>query len=67
VPRISRTARSLTLALAAMLVVGVAPAAAKTRAVDDDGRQCWTAQYTSVQAAVDAAQPGELVLMCAGT
>jgi parallel beta-helix repeat protein len=34
--------------------------------VDDDRAQCPTARWTSVQAAVDAALPGETVEICAG-
>ncbi len=35
--------------------------------VDDDRAQCPTAQYTSINAAVAAAQPGDTIHVCAGT
>jgi parallel beta-helix repeat protein len=35
--------------------------------VDDDKVQCPTAQYTTIQAAVNAAQPGDVIRVCAGT
>ena len=34
--------------------------------VDDDGAQCPSAQFTSIQAAVDAAAPGDRILDMAG-
>jgi hypothetical protein len=56
----------------ALLVVGgalvTAPAAsAATLAVDDDRKQCPSAGYTAVQAAIDAAAPGDTVAICPGT
>ena len=35
--------------------------------VDDDGAQCPDAQFTGIQTAVDAADPGSTILVCAGT
>ncbi len=35
--------------------------------VDDDKVQCPTAQYTTIQAAVNAATPGDVIRVCAGT
>jgi nitrous oxidase accessory protein NosD len=35
--------------------------------VDDDKVQCPTAQYTTIQAAVNAANPGDVIRVCAGT
>ena len=35
--------------------------------VDDDKVQCPTAAYTSIQAAVNAAQSGNVIRVCAGT
>lgn len=35
--------------------------------VDDDGADCPDAQFTSIQAAVDAAAPGDRILVCHGT
>lgn len=43
-----------------------ASAGAATLAVDDDGADCPAAPYTSIQAAVDAAAPGDTVSVCAG-
>jgi hypothetical protein len=43
-----------------------ASAGAATLAVDDDGADCPAAPYTSIQAAVDAAAPGDTVAVCAG-
>jgi hypothetical protein len=41
-------------------------AQAATLAVDDNGADCPAAPYTSIQAAVDAAAPGDTVAICAG-
>ncbi len=35
--------------------------------VDDDKVQCPTAAYTSIQSAVNAAKPGDVIRVCAGT
>jgi hypothetical protein len=43
-----------------------ASAGAATLSVDDDGADCPAASYTSIQAAVDAAAPGDTVTVCAG-
>lgn len=48
------------------LCVGTARAGQKLT-VDDDRQQCKNAQYTSIQAAVTAAQPGAEIVVCAGT
>ncbi|MDG4817648.1 alpha/beta hydrolase [Micromonospora sp. WMMD956] len=37
-----------------------------TWTVDDDGKQCPTAQFTSIQAAVDHASPWDTIVVCAG-
>jgi Periplasmic copper-binding protein (NosD)/WD40-like Beta Propeller Repeat len=37
-----------------------------TLVVDDDASQCASADFTSIQRAVDAAQPGDLIRVCAG-
>jgi hypothetical protein len=53
-----------------LVVVGTlaaAPAAnAATVAVDDDRVQCPAAQFTSIQAAIDASNPGDTVAVCPG-
>lgn len=62
---------SRAFALAATLAV-VAPALAPGDAgaailkVDDDGTPCSTAGYTTIQAAVAAASPGDTIVVCAG-
>ena len=45
----------------------VAPAQAATLSVDDDGEECPTAAYDSVQDAVDDASPSDIVSICPGT
>ena len=47
-----------------LLAAPAAPAATLT--VDDDRADCPAAAYTSVQAAVDAAAPGDTVVICPG-
>lgn len=47
-----------------LLIAG--PSFAATRQVDDDRRQCPTAQFTSIQAAVTASGPGDTILVCPG-
>jgi hypothetical protein len=49
----------------AILLLGEAHAT--VRMVDDDGADCPSALYTTVGAAVDAAIPGDEVVVCAGT
>ena len=57
-----------TIAFIAFVVIAAAPssASAVTRLVDDDKTQCPSAPFTTVQAAVDVAQPNDLVLICTG-
>jgi len=66
--------RFLTLAVpSAMLAVALfasvpsAQAIAAVRTVDDDGVQCPTATYTSIQTAINDSAPGDIVNVCAGT
>lgn len=62
--------RMLFAALTALLVVvAFAPPATAGHAlvVDDDGAQCPEAGFTSLQAAVDAADPGSTIRVCPGT
>jgi hypothetical protein len=54
------------LLLFALLLVVPAAADAATLAVDDDGAQCPAAEFTKVQAAVDAAAPGDTIAICPG-
>jgi hypothetical protein len=46
------------------LAVGVSQALAKQLVVDKDKVQCPTAEYTSIQAAVTAASPGDKIKVC---
>ena len=60
-----------TRGLACLLVVlgalCAAPTAfAATLSVDDDGQDCPSAPFASIQAAVDAADPGDTVAVCPG-
>jgi parallel beta-helix repeat protein len=50
----------------ALVVLGAAPAMAKEYRVDDDHAQCPTAQFTSIQAAVDASGRNDTVKVCPG-
>jgi parallel beta-helix repeat protein len=63
--------RRLTVCVFAVLVCtavfGVSPAMAATLRVDDDGADCPAANFTTVQAAVDAAVANDRVLVCDGT
>lgn len=58
--------RSLTL-LALAMAASLAPTAdAATLTVDDNGVECKSARFHSVQAAVDAASAGDTILVCSG-
>ncbi len=56
-------------AAAAIGVLAIAPSAdaAQTRSVDDDGADCPSAPFSSVQAAVNAADAGDTIAICPGT
>lgn len=59
--------KGLLLGLAAALALAIAPQAAPsttTRVVDKDKVQCPNAQYTSIQAAVNASAPGDAIKVC---
>jgi parallel beta-helix repeat protein len=63
--------RRAVLALVAAAAVGLLAGAGGVRAasgilVDDDRAQCPTAQFMSIQAAVDAAAPGATIAVCPG-
>src|SRR5205823_7718393 len=74
-----RLLRRSTLLLAVTLGLVVAPAAAVKNpepptkggkhvlVVDNDKAQCKKADFTTIQAAVDAASPGATILVCVGT
>lgn len=55
------------LAMAALGAAAPEVARAATLTVDDDRADCPSAGYVSVQSAVDAAQGGDTVVICAGT
>jgi len=54
-------------ACAAAMLATASPAMAKELRVDDNGAECPSAQFTSIQAAVTAAAPGDKIKVCAGT
>ena len=67
--RRTRVIAGTALLAVVMAAVAVATAAgaeptASTLVVDHDRMQCANAGFTSIQAAVDAAQPGDLVRVC---
>jgi pectin methylesterase-like acyl-CoA thioesterase len=67
--RTARARRALVCALAttaATLALGPGQAFAAQLTVDDDGADCPSADFTSIQAAVTAASPGDNVRVCAG-
>jgi pectin methylesterase-like acyl-CoA thioesterase len=53
--------------LTAALTTAAVGGARQVQLVDDDGEQRPNAAYTTIQAAVDAAQPGNLDKVCPGT
>ena len=58
---------SLAVLGAAVFSLSAGSAFGATLQVDDDGAQCPNADFTSVQAAVTAASPGDTVKVCPGT
>jgi hypothetical protein len=58
---------SVAAFLCALIMGAQGAAAATTFVVDDDGLQCPTATFTSIQAAINAASSGDTILVCAGT
>ena len=61
------TSRVLAAALLCLFVVGVQGASAATWVVDDDLVQCPAANFTSIQAAINAASSGDTIDVCPGT
>ncbi len=57
----------VALVAATGLMALASSADAATLSVDDDGDECPSAAYSSVQDAVDAADPGDTVTLCEGT
>ena len=66
----SRSPVAFVLAVTTLLVAAAAvvpsPAGAAILKVDDDGVPCATAGFTTIQAAVAAAAPGDTIVVCAG-
>jgi hypothetical protein len=62
--RTRRTTAALAATVGSLLLASAAQAATLT--VDDDRTDCPTAQFTSIQAAVDAAATGDIVAVCPG-
>ena len=62
----TRTLATAGLAATLAALAAAAPAAA-TEVVDDDKAQCPSAAHTTIQGGVNAASPGETVLVCNGT
>jgi hypothetical protein len=58
---------SVFAVLVGMAALGASPALAVDRTVDDDGAQCPEAEFTTVQAAVDASAANDRVIVCDGT
>ena len=57
----------ISAALLSLLTILAAPAVHAQILVDDDNVQCPTATFSNIQAAIDAASPGETIRVCAGT
>ena len=57
----------LSLALAVLLSPGGVQAAGNTSYVDDDFAQCPNASFSTIQAAIDAADDDDIVIVCNGT
>jgi parallel beta-helix repeat protein len=64
--RIYRSAIAIC-AIGALTLFAATAASANELKVDDDGAQCPNATFTSIQAAVTAASPGDKIQVCAGT
>src|SRR5690349_2232352 len=63
-----RVRKTCTAALAVLGGPGAAPAAQAAQwTVDDDRGDCPAAQFTTVQAAIDAAAAGDTIAICPGT
>jgi len=60
-------ARSVFYCALALLGTLAPPAGARSLVVDDDRANCPTATFSRIQDAIDAAFPGEVVHVCAGT
>lgn len=60
------TASRFTLGIG-LLILASTQASAATFLVDDDGVQCPTSTHSTIQAAVNAAAPGDTIEVCAGT
>ena len=63
----SRRSAALVAATIGALAVTAAPALAREYRVDDNQAECPTAQFITVQAAVNASGPNDTVKVCPGT
>ncbi len=61
-----RRIRALGAAAVLALLAPAAAAQASTWSVDDDGAQCPSAGFTTIQAAINQAAPWDTVVVCAG-
>ena len=64
------SARAALLAVSAVALfacLGTAHAASVTLTVDDDGAQCPSAPYSSIEDALADASPGDTIVVCPGT
>lgn len=61
-----RFLRFVALSSISVCLGAIAPAFARTLVVNNDSAECPQAEFKSIQAAVDAAQPGDKILVCPG-
>src|SRR5438094_210094 len=59
--------RSALFCALALIAAQARPAGARSLVVDDDRANCPSATFSRIQDAIDAAFPGEVVHVCAGT
>jgi hypothetical protein len=64
--KLGRSGRLLLFVVGVCTALAAGPAAARTWLVDDDRAECPTADFTRVQAAVDAAASGDTIRLCPG-
>jgi len=64
---ITATLLTLIFLISAMVVITPMASAQKTWTVDDDRTQFSTADFTAIQAAINAASPGDTIIVAAGT
>lgn len=67
VSRASRSALAVLGAVVLLVTLSATAASAAEIKVDDNGAECPTAVFTTIQAAVNAANPGDTIRVCPGT